>query len=78
MTGDPVTERRFSQVRVASVANLTFSERGNKPVEAGLAQKVTCNFSLAEKLLVVVDVAEESPFLVTKILPLPLRSKKSK
>jgi hypothetical protein len=48
-------------VRVASVANLRYSERGNKPVEASLAQKETCNFSLAEKLFVVVDVAEESP-----------------
>jgi hypothetical protein len=62
-------------VRVASIANLRYSERGNKPVEAGLAQRVTCNFSLAEKLLVVVDVAEESSFLVTKTLPRPLRSK---
>jgi hypothetical protein len=75
MTGNPVIDRRFSEVRVTSVANLKFSERGNKSVGAGFARKVSFNSSLAEKLFVIVDVAEEFPFLVTKILPPPLRSK---
>jgi hypothetical protein len=45
-------------VSVASVANLKFSERANKPVKAGFARKVTST-SLSEKLFVAVEV----PFL---------------
>lgn len=62
------------------MSNLSFvvgcdaSAGGNSAIEAGFARKVTFNFSFAEKLFVVVDVAEEFPFLVTEIWPRSLWS----
>ena len=73
MTGNRMTGRRFSRVSVTSVTNLKFFEHGNTFVKAGFARKVTFNFPL-ETLFVAVDVAEEFLFLVTKIIPQPLRS----